>query len=155
LKRALDSVRLLGRRYWFSAAGASAITAVLIGLPTDVVPNPWFTRMTAVRPFDYVVLALTAVFTGALLASYLLPLATARAAGRAGYGAGILGWLAVGCPVCNKLVVLLFGSSGALTYFAPVQPLLGIVAVGLSATALMVRLRGFFAGCAVEPSTRR
>jgi hypothetical protein len=55
----------------------------------------------------------------------------------------------VGCPVCNKLVVVLLGSSGALTYFAPVQPLLGLLAVTLSATALAVRLRGFFAGCKV------
>jgi hypothetical protein len=60
-----------------------------------------------------------------------------------------LGWLAVGCPVSNKLVVALLGTSGALNYLAPIQPLLGVLAVGLSATALMVRLRAFHAGCNV------
>jgi hypothetical protein len=141
---------LLGRRYWLSAAAWAPAAALLIGVPTDVVANPWFNRVVPVRPLDYVVLALTSVLSGALLATYTLPSASATAAGgRTGLAAGVLGWFAVGCPVCNKLVVVLLGSSGALTYFAPIQPLLGLLAVTLSATALVVRLRGFFAGCRV------
>ena len=37
--------------------------------------------------------------------------------------AQLLAFLAVGCPLCNKVVVLLLGASGALTYFEPIQPL--------------------------------
>jgi hypothetical protein len=144
-----------GRRYWLWAAAWAPATALLIGVPTDVVPNPWFNRVVPVRPLDYVVLALTSALSGALLATYTLPSSATPTGGRTGLAAGVLGWFAVGCPVCNKLVVVLLGSSGALTYFAPIQPLLGLMAVTLSATALAVRLRGFFAGCNVHPAGPR
>jgi hypothetical protein len=38
--------------------------------------------------------------------------------------------------------VVALGTSGALTWFAPVQPYLGLVALGLLAWALRTRLRG-------------
>lgn len=148
-------LRLMGRRFWVHAAGASALTAFLIGLPTDVLPNPWFTRMTPVGPVDYVFWPLISLLTGALLATYVLPAGVIDVGGRrAGVGSGVLGWLAVGCPVCNKLVVLLLGSSGALNYFAPVQPVLGALAVGMAAAALAVRLRGFFASCELAAASQ-
>ena len=43
--------------------------------------------------------------------------------------AGAVTYLAVGCPVCNKVVLVALGTSGALSWFAPVQPLLGLAAV--------------------------
>ena len=54
----------------------------------------------------------------------------------------VLGWFAVGCPVCNKLALLALGYSGALTWFAPVQAYLAVAAVGLLGVALVRRLRG-------------
>lgn len=50
-------------------------------------------------------------------------------------------FFAVGCPVCNKLVLLALGYSGALQYFAPMQPFLAGLAVILLAWALVVRVR--------------
>ena len=47
---------------------------------------------------------------------------------------------AVGCPVCNKLVALALGAGGALTYFGPTQPVLGLLSVGLLLYALRERL---------------
>jgi hypothetical protein len=61
----------------------------------------------------------------------------------------LLSFFAVGCPICNKVVVVALGTSGALSWFAPVQPYLGVVALGLLAWALRVRLRGEVA-CPVE-----
>ena len=55
---------------------------------------------------------------------------------------GILTWFAVGCPVCNKLALLALGYSGAITWFAPVQPYLAAIALLTTAAALVVRLRG-------------
>lgn len=46
---------------------------------------------------------------------------------------GLLSYFAIGCPVCNKLVVLALGSSGAISWFAPLQPLLAVASVGLLA----------------------
>jgi hypothetical protein len=137
---------------WAVAIGATALALLAIGIPTDVVPNPGFTRMTPVRPADVVYLVLTALLMGALAATYLRRI-TDRTPGVA-VGSGVLSVLAVGCPVCNKLVVGLLGFSGALTYLAPLQPILGSLAVVLAATALGVRLRRLGRGCSLAPDRR-
>jgi hypothetical protein len=62
-------------------------------------------------------------------------------------------YLAVGCPVCNKLVVFLIGTSGALTFFAPLQLYIGIGSVLLLAWTLVIRARAVTLGCNVEPTT--
>jgi hypothetical protein len=55
---------------------------------------------------------------------------------------GLLTYFAVGCPVCNKLVLLALGSAGAMTWFEPFQPVLQVAAVVLLLWALRSRLRG-------------
>ena len=56
---------------------------------------------------------------------------------------GFVSFLAVGCPVCNQIVVALVGTSGALGWWAPVQPIVGLVAVGLLLYTLRLRLRTY------------
>ena len=131
-------VRLWAQRLVVGAA-AAVVSALLMGTPTDVVPNPWFTRMTPVRPLDVVLLVLTAVTLGLLAATYV----RARSGGGAGRGAtgGTLTGLAIGCPICNKAVVALIGTSGALNWFGPLQPLIGALGLGLAIWALVLRLR--------------
>ena len=67
---------------------------------------------------------------------------TGDAPSRLGMVGGVLAWFAVGCPVCNKLALLALGYSGAITWFAPVQPLLAAAALVTTAAALLMRLRG-------------
>ena len=55
---------------------------------------------------------------------------------------GVLGWFAVGCPVCNKIALLALGYTGALTYFAPLQPILAAASVILLLVAVIIRLKG-------------
>ncbi len=120
--------------------GLGATTLVAAGVPTDVVPTPWFTRMTPVRPQDYAVLALTVALAAALGATYAFPAACRFRPGT--YGAATyLSALAVGCPICNKVVVLLLGVGGALTVFQPLQPLLAAGSLALLGYALTLRLR--------------
>jgi hypothetical protein len=84
-------------------------------------------------------LVLVAVAGGAAMAMRAHPAAQAcPVQGRAAAGGG-LAYLAVGCPLCNKAVVLALGSSGALSYFAPAQPWLGVVAL-LSILPVLGRL---------------
>lgn len=135
-------LRALGWRYWLAAAFASILVALLTGIPTDVLPNPWFTRMTPVRTLDLVYWPVTSVLVGLLFATFVLPKACRiRPPGTTGIVSGALAWFAIGCPICNKLVVALLGISGALSTFAPIQPFLGAFAILLSAFALWVRLR--------------
>lgn len=69
---------------------------------------------------------------------------------RIGTAGALLAWFAVGCPVCNKVALLALGYSGALTWFAPAQPVLAAAAVLATSGALVTRLRGQVA-CALGP----
>lgn len=129
---------------------ASVATVLLIGIPTVLIPNPWFARMLPTRPQDYAFLAVTALLAGLLAASYALPAACPLQEGKLSAG-GFLSFLAVGCPICNKLVVLALGTTGAVTYFEPLQPILGLVSIALLGYALAVRLRAVRA--AILPPT--
>jgi hypothetical protein len=80
---------------WLAAAGATILTTLAIGIPTDLIDTPLFSRMTPARWWDY-------------------PL-----------------WL----------VVAALGFSGALTFFEPIQPLLGLASVAILVHALRFRIR--------------
>ena len=55
---------------------------------------------------------------------------------------GSLGaFLAIGCPVCNKIALVLLGWSGALSIWAPLQPVLGAASLVLLAVTAAWRIR--------------
>jgi hypothetical protein len=115
---------------------------LVIGLPTDVLENPVFGRPVEVTWWSYPVLVVAAVLGGLLAATYIRTGTPADQSATVGGVGGFLAYLAVGCPVCNKLVLLALGTTGAMQWFAPVQPILAVVGVGLLGWALLVRLRG-------------
>ena len=131
-------------RMWARAAAYGVLggiaTVLLVGIPTAVIPNPIFTRMTPTRPQDYAFLVVTALLAALLAATYALPAACSLQENKLAAG-GVFSFLAVGCPVCNKIVVLLLGTSGAFTYFEPLQPVLGVVSIVLLGYAIRTRLR--------------
>lgn len=137
------SVARWSARRWVTAAVAAAAIALALGLPTDVIPNPVFGRPVAVTWWSLPTLAVTAVLGGLLAATYVREpdLSSDRDARRAGIG-GLLSFFAIGCPVCNKLVVVALGTTGAMDLFQPVQPLLAVASILLLAVALRARLRG-------------
>jgi hypothetical protein len=136
------------RRRVTAAIGALAV-ALVIGIPTDVIPNPVFGRPVPVTAWSYPVLVATAVLGGLLLGTYVNEhgrFSTAAApdldapAKRGSIGAA-LSYFAVGCPVCNKVVVLALGTVGAREWFEPVQPYLAVASLVLLFLALRARLR--------------
>ena len=131
------------------------LAAMVMGVPTGIVQTNFYTRMTPVTWWDYPVWAASALLIGLIAATYV------RAGGarleapdrsRRTIGATVLATFAVGCPICNKLVVGLIGISGALNYWAPLQPILGLFSVGLLVTGLAVRLGGAVL-CEVRPAS--
>lgn len=171
----------LGLRGWtvrqYVAAGLFSVAfALLIGYPTVLIPNPVFGREIPVLAWNYPVWIITSVLAGMLAATYVRP--EGRSGGRSqpdgadgpaemlavddgpdtssklGMAGGMLAWFAVGCPVCNKLALLALGYSGAITWFAPVQPYLAAVALLTTAAALLIRLRGQIL-CRVVPGVSR
>jgi hypothetical protein len=150
---ALEALRRWTPRQLLLAAGAAVAIALAIGLPTDVIPNPVFGRPVPVTWWSYPTLALTALLGGLLAGTYVRRTADAEAfvdgsdtgeidaPTRRGGVAGLLSFFAVGCPVCNKLVIVALGTTGARQWFEPVQPLLAVASIVLLAWALRARLR--------------
>jgi hypothetical protein len=137
-------------RRWLPAVAGAAAAALLVGVPTDIVDTSLFTRMTPVRWWDYPVWVLSAVLAGLIVATYFpLGAGSPRRRGGGSLSATVLSAFAVGCPVCNKLVVAVLGVSGALSYWAPVQPVLAILSLALLATGFYLRLGGEVS-CAVQ-----
>jgi hypothetical protein len=133
-------------RRWSVAGIATLLSALVFGLPTDLIPNPVFSRQIEAPAWSYPALIVTAVLSGLLLATYVsdtprsareIPAADSR---RMTAG-GLLAFFAIGCPTCNKLVLLALGSTGAITWFEPVQPLMALGGIALLAVALRKRLR--------------
>jgi hypothetical protein len=149
-----SAVALLGWtvRQRLAAVGFSVTFALLIGIPTVLIPNPVFGRQVPVHAWSYPVWIASSILAGMLAATYLRPPGgvapamqpnqTGDAPSRWGMAGGLLTWFAVGCPVCNKIALLALGYSGAITWFAPVQPFLAAVALMITAGALVMRLRG-------------
>jgi hypothetical protein len=138
------------RRRWITAIGAALVVTLAVGLPTDVIPNPVFGRPVDVTWWSYPILVVTAVLGGLLVATYVRDDQDTVSEqlddeldtpGKAGGVGGLLSFFAVGCPTCNKLAVVALGSTGALDWFAPAQPLLAVLSVVLLGWALRARLR--------------
>lgn len=146
----IGQLRQLPAQYWLLAVPSTIAAGVFTGIPTAIVPNPLFTRMVPAGPLNYAFWAVTSVLLGLVVATYF----TKSGAPMTGEGkvasGGILSILAVGCPVCNKVVVLILGVSGALSYFAPLQPLIGLASLALLVYALRLRLRQMSGVCPVR-----
>ena len=141
-------------RRWAVAAVGAALTVLVVGIPTVLIPNPWFGRAVPPTWWALPVLLVTAALSGLVTATYIGSASTGSLdapSSRSGLVGGFLAYLAVGCPVCNKVVLLALGSAGAIQWFAPVQPLLALAGVVLLGYALRRRLAGE-RSCPVEPT---
>lgn len=135
-------------RRWFVAVLTGGVAALVMGVPTGVVETGFYTRMTPVTWWNYPVWAVSAVLVGLMAATYVRAGGISTAGpdrSRRTVAATLLSTFAIGCPICNKLVVALIGVSGALSYWAPLQPILGVMSIAVLAAGLAVRLRGVVA----------
>ena len=150
----LTALRMWSLRRWLAALAATIITILVMALPTALISNPVFGREIPPTPWAWPVLLITAALSGLLFATYVRePLEQAHRSGltqsdvtnrptvdRRGALGALLTFFAIGCPVCNKIALVALGYSGALQWFAPLQPWLAVTAVVLLAWALARRL---------------
>ena len=113
------------RRWWF-AAGTAIATYLFIAIPTDLIDNPVFGRDVPPTPWSRTALAISSVLAGLVAATYVAtPDSAPRAReGRLGAAGGMVTFFAVGCPVCNKLVLLALGTrapSGSSVRCSPIS----------------------------------
>ena len=118
------------------------LTYFVIALPTAVIKNPIFGREIAVTDWSNTVIVITSVLTGLLTATYVKnefsddnPKQL-----KVGSAGALLSFFAVGCPVCNKIALIALGYSGAIQYFAPIQPYLALAGIALLMFSLRMRL---------------
>ncbi|MEU0681308.1 MULTISPECIES: hypothetical protein [Streptomyces] len=137
-------------RRWVVALAVTVLAALVIGVPTGVISTPLYTRMTPVLWWNYPVWAVTSALEGLLVATYVRgaepapqdqEVSASRPRTARALAAAVLSAFAVGCPICNKLVVLAIGVSGAMSFWAPAQPVLALASIALLAHALVRRLR--------------
>jgi hypothetical protein len=141
------ALSLFGTPGWCVAAAAGVATLLVVGVVTAIVDNPLFVRMSAVRAQDYAIWLASGLLMGLIAGTFVGP-APVRHKGKA-FSGGLLSVLAVSCPICNKLVVLLLGVSGALTVFGPAQLYLGALSVALLAWTFRLRAQAVARTCSV------
>jgi hypothetical protein len=149
-------MRSWSARRWLTALVVACATVLVVAIPTDMLSNPYFTRSMPVTWWSYPVLIVTAIFSGLLVATYVaspvMPSAPSKSSGRFGSIGVLATYFAVGCPICNKLVVLALGVSGAMAWFAPIQPALALASLVMLAWAFRTRLQGLAACPVLSPS---
>lgn len=155
----------------------TVLSALAYGLVAAIIPNPVFGRSVPPTDAAIAIWLVSAPLMGIIGATYSSPWAPATSpiillsgdgsaaprrvaspapadddratwlGGVASFGA----FLAIGCPVCNKVALLLLGTSGALSVWAPIQPILGVISLGLLVATVVwrLRLRASGAACAV------
>lgn len=130
-------------RRWIFAAGMSAVTIVLVAIVTVLIPNPFFVREIPPTSWAWPVLIVTGVLTGLLAATFVARKDAHQKdrSGALGTAGAIFSFFAVGCPVCNKLVLLAIGYSGALQFFEPLQPYLAGGSIILLMVAFYFRVQ--------------
>jgi len=131
-------------RRWIVAGGAALLSALAIGIPTAVFPTPFFGRAVAVTSWSMPVLIATSILTGLLIATYIKTdeVITEDRSLKVGGLGGFFSFIAVGCPVCNKVALLALGSTGAVKFFAPVQPFIAVAGIALLLYAVRKRILG-------------
>lgn len=155
---------LLDRRLLLHAAFWTVVSGIAFGLVSAIIPNPVFGRQIPPEAFAIGVWLVSAPLMGIVMATYTAPVTTpvrivplgpaeaAAARGRSttlGSIAGFGAFLAIGCPVCNKIALVLLGTSGAMSVYAPIQPLIGAMSLALLivTAAWRLRLRATGAAC--------
>lgn len=153
MSRALSVLTSWPARRWLVALVAAVGFVLVVAIPTDLIDTPVFGREIPPTWWAWPSLLVSSVLGGLLVATYVrAPEQPERAASRrGGWVGGLLTYFAVGCPVCNKLVLLALGSAGAITWFEPFQPFLQGAAVLLLLWALRSRLLGELS-CSTKPS---
>jgi hypothetical protein len=144
LNNYLTILRAWNIRRWITATVSAIVTGLVISIPTAVLENSVFGREIAVTSWSVPVIVITSILSGLLFATYVKndSANTEDTSLKIGTAGAFFSFLAVGCPVCNKIALVALGYSGAMNYFAPVQPFLAFAGVAILTYALIMRLNG-------------
>lgn len=78
--------------------------------------NPFFVRMTPAGPLE-----IAALISLSILAGLFVVIRRSSCSARTAGLGGIVGFLGIACPTCNKVLILLFGGELLMAYFEPLR----------------------------------
>ena len=111
---------------------------VLLGTVAALWANPFFIRMTPTSGFEVGLLALQAILLGVYVA---IPV-PACALKIASVG-GVANYIGIACPICNKVLLFVFGANALLTYLEPIRLYLAAGGALVTLAAVLVRWRNY------------
>ncbi|MEE8364391.1 MAG: hypothetical protein V3R76_01275 [Gammaproteobacteria bacterium] len=109
----------------------AALSFIGLGTVSALWENPFFIRMTPVGGWEITLLALLSILIGTYVA-----IRSPQCATKSATTGGVLGFLGIACPVCNKILLLLFGGELLMTYYEPVRIYVAIVGVLVTGAAV-------------------
>ncbi len=128
MTRFQESLTLVRMLKGAAMAGASFLG---VGTVAALWENPLFIRMVPAGNIEIGLLAALSILLG-LYVAIRRPFCSVR---NAGVG-GVLGFIGVACPICNKILMLFFGGELLLTYFEPVRVYVAAAGVFVAAIAV-------------------
>ncbi|MCH7832617.1 MAG: hypothetical protein IIC55_07060 [Proteobacteria bacterium] len=112
-------------------------TFAALGTVAAIWENPFFIRMTPAGNAEIWILGLLAILIGVFVA-IRRPACSGKTAGVG----GVLGFLGIACPVCNKILLVIFGGDLLLTYFEPIRIYVAVIGVAIAGWAVVREIRG-------------
>jgi hypothetical protein len=142
-------------RQWKVAGWAYLTSLLVMGVLGETLPVASEGRVVSVEWWNYVTLAMSPPLIALIVATFVPDRqpkgSRLRGATGAGMG-GVLGTVAMACPVCNPIAIPLFGAAGVLSFLAPDRGLIALLSIALLAVTLAVRLRATRACQMTNPS---
>ncbi len=111
---------------------SSLIISLLIGIPTDVIPNKFYKRMIPPTKLDLFFLVAISLMLGIYIGLFFYLKPKKKKQKNAAAYTGVAGsFLAISCPICIQFLVLIFGTAALMAYLEPLRPYIGFLSIGL------------------------
>jgi hypothetical protein len=150
----LLQLRSWPRRQWRVAAWVALGSFLVMGVVGETLPGASLGRAVPLAWWNYLTLVISPVLIGLCAATFVASEPRrSRLPGATGAGiGGVIGTVAMACPVCNPLAIPIFGTAGVLSFLEPERSLIALLSIALLAATLALRLRAVRACQLPSPS---
>ena len=105
---------------------------ILVGIPTAVISNKFYTRMIPSTSLDIFFLIASSLLLGSYVGLFFYLKHNKKKQENAyAYSGAASSFVAISCPICIKLLVFIFGAAALMAYLAPLRPYIGFLSLAL------------------------